>query len=179
MNTQRVSRRTMPPRRGAGFTVAEVLTAASILIVALLGIAAVMPTADMTLHQAGQASKAISLAQEMIEMLKNDPFSQLTLYGGVDTRSPATYPVDYPVPPIPGDAGNFMGGSNVTKWAGDISLYLTTGAGLTNGYGTITVSDVATDGSGNSILRKVSVVVGWTDGGRPYQVKLETLSSAI
>jgi len=157
----------------------EVLTASSILIVALLGIAAVLPTADMTLHQSGQISKAISLAQEMIEMLKNDPFSQLTLYGGVDTRNVATYPTDYPVPPIPGDAGNFMGGSNVTKWAGDISLYLTTGAGLTNGYGAITVTNVANDGSGNPIMRKVSVVVGWTDGGRPYQVKLETLASAI
>ena len=183
MNTQFGSRRAKPltrgTRRAGGFSLVEVLTASSILIVALLGIAAVMPTADMSLHQAGQTSKAVSLAQEMIETLKNDPFSQLTLYGGVDTRNLATYPVDYPIPPIPGDAGNFMGGSNVTKWAGDISLYLTTGAGIASGYGTITVSDVATDGSGNAILRKVSVVVGWTDGGRPYQVKLETLTSAI
>ncbi len=171
-------------RQRAGFTLAEVLVAATILVVALLGIAAVLPTADMSLHQAGQISKAVALTQEMIEMVKNDPFSQLSLYNGplgtgVDTRSTATYPVDDPTIPIPGDAGNFMGGSNVTKWANDIALYLVTGAGITGGYGTITVSTVATDGTGAPILRKISVVVNWTDAGRPYQVTLQTLASAI
>ena len=166
-------------RQRAGFTLAEVLVAATILVVALLGIAAVLPTADMTLHQAGQISKAVALTQEMIEMVKNDPFSQLPLYNGVDTRTTGTYPVDDPNPPVPGDAGNFMGGSNVTKWANDIALYLVTGAGITGGYGTITVSTVATDGTGAPILRKISVVVNWTDAGRPYQVTLQTLASAI
>ena len=171
-----------PPRGlrpGKGFTIVEVLVAAAILLVALLGIAAVMPTADMNLHLAGQISKAASLAQEMIEMTKNDPFSQLSLYHGVDTRNPATFPLDTPNPPIPGDAGNFMGGTNVAKWANDITVYLATGAGITGGYGTISVSTVATDATGNPILRKASVTVNWIDGGRPYQVKLETLASAI
>ena len=173
---------TRPPRRprsGKGFTIVEVLVAAAILLVALLGIAAVMPTADMNLHLAGQISKAASLAQEMIEMTKNDPFSQLSMYGGVDTRNLGTFPLDVPNPPIPGDAGNFMGGSNVAKWGNDINLYLATGAGITGGYGTISVSTVATDAIGNPILRKISVTVNWIDGGRPYQVKLETLASAI
>lgn len=165
--------------RHPGFTLAELMVAASILVVALLGIAAVLPTADLSLHQAGQISKAVALTQEMIEMVKNDPFSQLSLYNGVDTRTPGTYPVDDPNPPIPGDAGNFMGGSNVTKWATDIALYLVTGAGITGGYGTITVSTVATDGTGAPILRKIAVVVNWTDAGRPYQVTLQTLASAI
>jgi|GEM_PF-1507279 len=166
-------------RPGNGFTIVEVLVAAGILLVALLGIAAVMPTADVNLHLAGQVSKAASLAQEMIEITKNDPFSQLSLYDGVDTRNPATFPLDTPNPPIPGDAGNFMGGSNVTKWANDINVYLATGAGITGGYGTIGVSTVASDGTGNPVLRKISVTVNWMDGGRPYQVKLETLASAI
>ncbi|MBI3121746.1 MAG: prepilin-type N-terminal cleavage/methylation domain-containing protein, partial [candidate division NC10 bacterium] len=39
--------------RRAGFTLVELLVAASILVVALLGIAAVLPTADLSLHQAG------------------------------------------------------------------------------------------------------------------------------
>ena len=173
---------TRPPRGlrpGKGFTIVEVLVAAAILLVALLGIAAVMPTADLNLHLAGQISKAASLAQEIIEMTKNDPFSQLSMYHGVDTRNPATFPLDTPNPPIPGDAGNFMGGSNAAKWANDITVYLATGAGITGGYGTISVSTVATDATGNPILRKVSVTVNWIDGGRPYQVKLETLASAI
>ena len=173
---------TRPPQRlrsGNGYTMVEVLVASAILIVALLGIAAVMPTADMNLHLAGQISKAASLAQEMIEMTKNDPFSQLSLYHGVDTRNPATFPLDTPTPPIPGDAGNFMGGTNAAKWANDITVYLATGAGITGGYGTISVTTVATDATGNPILRKASVTVNWIDGGRPYQVKLETLASAI
>lgn len=173
----RVCHPTQRPRKG--FTIVEVLVAAAILLVALLGIAAVMPTADMNLHLAGQISKAASLAQEMIEMTKNDPFSQLSLYHGVDTRNPATFPLDTPNPPIPGDAGNFMGGSNVNKWTNDIAVYLATGAGITGGYGTISVSTVATDATGNPILRKLSVTVNWTDGGRPYRVKLESLASAI
>jgi len=167
------------PRRPAGFSVAEILVASVILIVALLGIAGVLPTADLSLHQSGQVSKAVSLAQEMVEMMKNDPFSQLVLYNGVDTRNTATYPVNSPTVPIPGDAGNFMGGTNVAKWTNDINLYLATGAGITGGYGTISVVSVATDASGHPTLRKVTVLVGWTDGWRPYQVKLETLASAI
>lgn len=81
-------------RSSRGFTMVELLVAAAILVVALLGIAAVLPTADMSVHQAGQISKAVSLAQEMIEMIKNDPFSQLSLYNGVDTRTTGTYPTD-------------------------------------------------------------------------------------
>jgi type II secretory pathway pseudopilin PulG len=165
--------------RHGGFTMMEVLLAASIMVVALLGIASVLPSADMNLHQSGQISKAVSLAQQMIETLKNDPFTALPSYQGVDTRNTGTYPVDDPTTPIPGNPGNFMGGSNITKWATDINLYLATGAGITNGYGTIAVSDVATDAGGNAILRKVTVTVRWTDRGNPYSVKLETLASAI
>lgn len=161
-----------------GFSILELLVASTILVVALLGIAAVLPTADMTLHQAGQTSKAVSLAQEMIEMMKNDPFADLPAYNGVDTRTTSTYPVDLS-PIVPGNPGNFVGGTNITKWANDITLYLVTGAGITSGYGTIGVSDVATDGSGNPILRKVSVAVRWTEGTRPYMIRLETLASAI
>ncbi len=162
-----------------GFTLAEVLIAAGILLVALLGIASALPTATISLQHSGQISKAVSLGQEMIEMVKNDPFSQLNLYDGVDTRNTATYPVDYPSPPIPGDAGNFMGGTNVAKWANDIALYLPTGAGITNGYGTIAVATVASDGAGHPVLRKISATIFWTDKGQTQKVVLETLASAI
>jgi type II secretory pathway pseudopilin PulG len=165
--------------RRAGFTLVEILVAASILVMALLAIATVLPTSDATLHQAGQTSKANALAKEMLEILKNDPFNQLSLYHGVDTRNVASYPVDNPDPPIPGDAGNFMGGTNVAKWPSDISVYLATGAGITNGYGTIVVATAAVDGSGTPVLRKVSVTVHWTEGSRTYQARLETLASAI
>ncbi len=163
----------------SGFTLVEMLVASVILVVALLGIAAVLPTMDMDLSEAGRSSKAVSLCQEMIEMIKNDPFTQLVSYNNVDTRNITTFPVDDPNPPIPGNAGNFMGGSNVSKWKNDIALYLSTGAGITGGYGTIRVASVASDSSGNDVLRKVSVVVFWTDGGRPHQIQLDALVSAI
>jgi prepilin-type N-terminal cleavage/methylation domain-containing protein len=162
-----------------GFTLVELLVASSILVVALLGIASVLPTADVTLHQAGQISKAVSLAQQMIETIKNDPFTELTRYHGVDTRNTATYPTDEPIPPLPGTAGNFMGGTNVTRWKDDINLYLTSGVGITGGYGTIVVSTVASDGSGNAVLRKVTVEVGWRERGQDFRVQLATLASAI
>lgn len=170
---------TQPRAARPGFTILEVLIASSIMVVALLGIAAVLPTADMSLHMSGQISKAISLAQEMIEMIKNDPFTGLPSYNNVDTRTPATYPVDDPLTPTPGNPGNFMGGSNVAKWAGDINLFLVTGGGITGGYGTIGVTTVATDGTGNPVLQRVTVTVNWTDSGRPYSVRLATLASAI
>ncbi len=160
--------------RAAGFTLVEVLVAALILVVALLGIAAALPTAGQTLHQSGQASKAVSLAQEMIEMIKNDPFHDLSNYHAVDTREAATYPVDDAT-----SSPRFLGGSNVTRWVQDIQLFLLSGAGITNGYGTISVSTVAADGSGNVILRKIAVTVNWTESGRPYRVQLVTLASRI
>ena len=182
MSTRRVRPCPFPgslAREARGFTLIEVMVAAGILLVALLGLASALPTATVSLQHSGQISKAVSLAQEMIEMVKNDPFSQLNLYDNVDTRTTATYPVDYPSPLIPGDAGNFMGGTNVVKWASDIALYLPTGSGITNGYGTILVTTVATDPGGNPILRKISVTIHWTHNGRPENVSLATLGSAI
>jgi hypothetical protein len=163
--------------RCAGFTIAELLVASSILVVALLGIAAVLPVADMTLHKSGQISKAVSLAQEMIEIIKNDPFHVLSSYNGVDTRSPGAFPLDEYVGP--GNPGNFMGTTNLTKWKNDIDLYLATGAGITGGYGTINVVDVASVTGLGAVLRKVTVRVMWTEAGRSYQVQLETLASGI
>lgn len=72
-----------------------------------------------------------------------------------------------------------MGNTNVLRWRDAISLFLTSGAGITGGLGTISVTTVATDGSGNPILRRVTVVVGWTESGWPYTVQLSTLASAI
>ena len=97
--------------RHAGFTLVEVLVAATILVVALLGIATVLPTADLSLHQAGQISKAVALAQEMIEMVKNDPFSQLALYTGWTPGPPAPTPWTIRPPPSRGTRGTSWGGA--------------------------------------------------------------------
>jgi type II secretory pathway pseudopilin PulG len=176
--------------RSGGFTLMEVMLAACILVVALLGVAGVLPTSKGNVHRAGQISKAAWLAQEMVEMIKNDPFNQLNLYNGVDTRNTATYPIDSPIPPVAGATGNFSGGSNVAKWANDIAVFLAVGSGVAGGYGIITVSDVtcrnasntivACGGTNEAILRKVSVEVHWTEAGKAVApIKLETLASNI
>lgn len=167
-----------------GFSTVELLVATAILTISLMGLASTMPTAEMNVHRGGQNTKGNALAQQLLENIRNDPFSQLTLYNGqdgngVDTRTPANFPVDNPSPPIPGNPGNFQGGTNLTRWANDLALYLSTGSGITGGYGTVLVQSVAQDGVGNSILNKVTVTVFWTESGILRSTQLATLISAI
>jgi len=181
MNSRGTVARSLKKRQG-GFTLMELLMASTIMVVALLGIASVLPTADMTLHRSGQITKAISLAQEMLEMIRNDPFTNLDLYNGVDTRNTATYPVNDPLDVstmVSGDPANFLGGFNITKWKNDINTYLLTGAGISNGFGTIAVTTVASDAGGSPVLRKVTTTVGWTESSKPYSVTIATLASGI
>ena len=175
---------TMGRQRGQGFSTIEVLVATTILTISLMGLASTLPTAERNVHQGGQNTKANALAQQMLENIRNDPFNQLTLYNGqngngVDTRSPNNFPVDNPSPPVPGNPGNFQGGTNLTRWANDISLFLNTGSGITGGYGTVLVQSVAQDGTGNSILNKVTVTVVWTESGIARSIQLATLISGI
>jgi Tfp pilus assembly protein PilV len=157
--------------REDGFTIVELLLASTILVVALLGIASVLPTADMTTHQSGQTTKAISLAQEMVEAIKNDPYNDLNLYSGVNTNDITTFPADNPP--------TFLGNTRLTKWKNDINLILLTGAGITNGFGTITVSTVTSNPGGAPILRKVTVTVNWTERSQSRTVTLATLASGV
>lgn len=167
-----------------GFSTLEVLVATTLLMVSLLGLASTLPTADRNVHLGGQNTKATALAQQMLEDIRNDPFSQLILYNGVngqgvDTRKSSNFPVDNPSPPIPGNPGNFQGGSNLTRWTNDIALFLASGSGITGGYGTVFVQSVAQDGTGNSILDKVTVTVFWSESGVGRSIQLSSLVSGI
>ncbi len=170
------------PRPG-GFTITEMLLAAGIMVVALLGITGVLPTAHQNIHYGGQQSKAVSLAQSMLEMIKNDPYNDLSQYNGVDTRNPSTYAslVDDTVL-VEGDLNSFIGHSIIDKWASDISTFLG-GPGVTGGYGTIHVMTMITDPAcptlNNVCLRKVIVTVGWQESSRPHTIQLTTLVSGI
>jgi len=166
--------RTTPHAAGSGqtgFTILELLVASVIMIVALLGIAAVLPTADMTIHQSGQMTKAISLAQEMIEAVRNDSANDPELYDGVNTTNSSTFPPDV--------GTTFFGTTTLNKWKNDINLVLAPGAGITNGVGTIDVSIVTSNTAGATILRKVTVTVSWTERGRNSSVVLSSLLSAL
>ena len=62
-----------------GFSAIEVLIAATIVVVALLAIASMAPTAYRTVDWSGEDTMAVTLAQQRIEFLKNQPFTDPTL----------------------------------------------------------------------------------------------------
>lgn len=143
----------------------EILIAASLVTVALLGIASMFPAAKVNVHYGGQMSKAVALVQEMVEIIKNDTFNQITQYNGIDTNDLTTCPTDDTLS-IP----QFRGGTNCQKWANDIQLYLATGGGITGGYGTVTVQQPVAG------LRLLTVTVFWNEGNRGEQsIALNTL----
>lgn len=52
----------------------EVLIAASILVVSLLSIASMFPTAYSNIDYGGESSEGVALAQQKMEEIKNQPF---------------------------------------------------------------------------------------------------------
>ena len=63
----------------SGLTVAEVLVAAAILAVAMLGIAGMVPRAYQNISTGGQITKAANLAREKMEELKNASYNDNAL----------------------------------------------------------------------------------------------------
>jgi type II secretory pathway pseudopilin PulG len=57
-----------------GFTLIELLVAATILITAIISIASVFPTGWGNVDDAGKRSRAVALAQENLEIMKNSAF---------------------------------------------------------------------------------------------------------
>lgn len=68
---------TMRDRRG--FTVVEVLIAAAIVVVGLLALATMFPTGYSTVTKSGIQSTGLALAQQQIEYLRNQGYSNITL----------------------------------------------------------------------------------------------------
>lgn len=69
-------------RRAAGFTLIEIVIAASLLSVALLAIAGMFPMGYRDIHTSGDLTKAVALAQQKMEQLKNLGYSSVS--GGSD-----------------------------------------------------------------------------------------------
>ena len=80
-------RGTRPLQGQRGLTVAEVLVAAAILAVAMLGIAGMVPRAYQNIGTGGQITKAANLAREKMEELKNASYNAL-LAGGTPYTDP-------------------------------------------------------------------------------------------
>jgi prepilin-type N-terminal cleavage/methylation domain-containing protein len=76
-----------PLKSERGFTLVEVLMAAIILLVAILAIATMFPTGRGNVDDAGKRSRAVALAQENLEIVKNSAFPPVT--GGCPAPTPS------------------------------------------------------------------------------------------
>jgi prepilin-type N-terminal cleavage/methylation domain-containing protein len=86
-----------------GFSLVEVLLAAGILAIGLLGVMAAFPTSYLAVVGSGGQSKAGSYARQQIERLKNQPFDPGPTNGtlaGLDPRFTGTFTIT----PIAGTA---------------------------------------------------------------------------
>jgi len=135
-------------RDKAGLTLPEVLLAAVIISVAVLGLVGLFPTALQNVQYGGHMSQASSLAQEMIELIRTQPFDTVFSYNGLDTRNA-------PPPLAPTVLAHF------NQWRNDIAPANPAGA-LPQGFGTVQVLENAL---GLADLKQVTITVGWRERG--------------
>ena len=135
-------------RGRAGLTLPEVLLATVVIMMAILGIVGLFPTALQNVRYGGHMSQASSLAQAMIERIRTESFNSVTSYDGLDTRN---------APPagLPASVLNHF-----NEWSAGIAPANPVGT-LPQGWGTIAVSTVA----GLPDLLQVTVTVGWQERG--------------
>lgn len=147
-------RRPDTSRRGRGLTLPEVLIAAAVTSVALLGIAGMFPTGYQSVKYGGKITQANALAQWMMETIRNEPFTDVQKYNGVDTNNAAPGG-------IPGSVKN-----NWNTWKTAIVTGTGQGGALPGGRGTVAVSTVYAD------LLQVTVTVQWSEmtGSRSVQL---------
>ncbi len=82
-----VTRRPRPLRPGQGFSLVEVLVAATILSVSLLSMMTAFPVSYRDIGYGGRVSQAVALAQQKLEALKAGPFPPT---GGTETNGAFT-----------------------------------------------------------------------------------------
>lgn len=135
-------------REKRGLTLAEVILAAAIISVAVLAIVGLFPTALQNVRYGGHMSQASSLAQEMVELIRTQPFNMVSNYNGLDTRNAP--------PPLPPAVQ-----AHFNQWKTDIAPANPAGA-LPQGWGTVAVGAVP---GGPPDLLQVTISVGWREGG--------------
>ena len=137
-------------REKRGFTLLEVLFAVVIITVAVLAVVGLFPTALRNVRYGGHMSQASSLAQEMIEMIRTQPFASVSSYNGLDTRN--SPPVGLPASVL----------AHFNQWQSDI----TPPSGvLPQGWGTITAVPETGPPDLSSDLLRVTITVGWQERG--------------
>ena len=73
--------------RGAGFTLIEVLIAAAVLGVVLLGASALSIAASVRRHRSGDHTTAAELGQQHLEWLRNQGYASSDLTAGATTAT--------------------------------------------------------------------------------------------
>ena len=184
-----------------GLTLVEFLIATSIMAFAALGVAGMFPAAFRSVVVGGQVTKATTLAQEMADMIRTEPFDNVYQppssgngYVGYfnqsgspatfDTRNTGSVPATCSVP----SSDSCM---NKKKWQSDLlaDAAQTSGRGLPVAYGIVAVTclnvvttspytpTTGTCGSNTSLLR-ISVTVFW-DRNAARSVNLVTYVARI
>lgn len=174
----------------AGLTLVEVLLAAVVLGVALLGMAGAFPVALRTVTAGGQVTRANHLAQQMLEAIRSDPSDAIPRYAGkdgrgVNTEAPANFPDDWPWPCVEGWTwvGQFCGNTKLSRWRQDLAEASAGERGLGRAAGDVRVTDPErpVPGGGGAVstattLLQITVSVSWdTALGR----RQTTLTSTI
>lgn len=148
-------------RQSAGLTLPEVLLSAVIITVAILALVGVFPTALQNVQYGGHMSQALSLGQEMVELIRTQPFSTISVlanppYNNLNTQTAP--PAGLPASVL----------AHFNQWKSDIAPTNPAGA-LPQGWGSINVAPVA----GLSDLVQVTIRVGWRERG-PHTISLVT-----
>ncbi|MEE9221792.1 MAG: hypothetical protein V3U34_09730 [candidate division NC10 bacterium] len=135
-------------RDTAGLSLPEVLLATVIIMIAILGIVGLFPTALQNVQYGGHMSQASSLAQAMIERIRTESFDTVSNYNDLDTQN---------APPggLPASVLNHF-----NEWSSGIAPANPVGA-LPLGWGTVQIDDVL----GLPDLKQVTVRVGWQERG--------------
>ncbi len=159
-----------------GLTLVEFLFACSIMAFVALGVAGMFPSALRSVVSGGQVTKATVLAQELVNMIRNELFDDvyLTPGSGNGYRGYYTFNTTGSLPATCPTASC----NNKKKWKTDLlaDAAQTSGRGLPGGYGTVAVTclnvsasspytlTTGTCGTGTNIVR-VSVTVYWDRTG--------------
>ncbi len=136
-------------RDTAGLSLPEVLLATVIIMVAILGVVGLFPTALQNIQYGGHMSQASSLTQAMIEMIRTEPFGTVFRYDNLDTRNE----------PPSGLPASVL--AHFTQWTNNIAPASPSGA-LPQGWGTVQIQE---DALGLPDLKQVTVTVGWEERG--------------
>ncbi len=170
----------------AGLTLAEVLIAASVLGVAILGMAGAFPTGLRQVGYGGHITKATNLAHQMLEDIRSDPSYYVLRYNGTDGRgvatdAPANFPDDWPWSCTAGWSwgGQFCGHTKLIRGRQDVTGDPGDGRRLAQARGTVAVVDhenrVPGGGaqvSGATTMLRITVTVSWTEQTGGQQVTL-------